>query len=92
MSKAVLAFAISWVLGAASTVYAQSKPLDQQTNGHPGGSVVQPQGTTGPITTKSGGAQAESPQGDTPAGMQANPTGPTSKDQSDKVKKGTSKN
>jgi hypothetical protein len=89
MPKIVLAFAISWVLGAASTVYAQSKPADQQT-GHPSESVVQPQGTTGPITTKSGGASASSPQGDTPAGMQPAPTNSTSKDQSDKVK-GTSK-
>lgn len=34
-----------------------------------------PQGPTGPINTESGGAPAASPQGDTPAGMQAAPQG-----------------
>ena len=37
--------------------------------------VEQPQGPTGPLETKSGGAPAESPQGQTPAGMQAAPEG-----------------
>jgi hypothetical protein len=36
---------------------------------------AQPQGSTGPIQTRSGGAPAASPQGDTPAGMQATPQG-----------------
>ena len=36
---------------------------------------VQPQGHTGPIDTKSGGAPAESPQGQTPPGMQSAPDG-----------------
>jgi hypothetical protein len=35
----------------------------------------QPQGWTGPITTGTGGAPAESPQGQTPPGMQAAPEG-----------------
>lgn len=36
----------------------------------------QPQGKTGPINTKSsGGAPAESPQGETPPGMQSAPEG-----------------
>jgi hypothetical protein len=35
----------------------------------------QPQGPTGPINTGSGGAPAESPQGQTPPGMQAAPEG-----------------
>jgi hypothetical protein len=35
----------------------------------------QPQGHTGPINTTSGGAPAESPQGQTPPGMQAAPEG-----------------
>ncbi len=35
----------------------------------------QPQGQTGPLETKSGGAPAESPQGQTPPGMQAAPDG-----------------
>jgi hypothetical protein len=37
--------------------------------------VEQPQGPTGPTETKSGGAPAESPQGQTPPGMQAAPDG-----------------
>jgi hypothetical protein len=36
---------------------------------------LQPQGHTGPINTTSGGAPAESPQGQTPPGMQAAPDG-----------------
>ena len=35
----------------------------------------QPQGNTGPIDTGSGGAPAESPQGQSPPGMQAAPEG-----------------
>jgi hypothetical protein len=38
-------------------------------------SQASPQGPTGPIETKSGGAPASSPQGDTPSGMQAAPQG-----------------
>jgi hypothetical protein len=36
---------------------------------------LQPQGWTGPITTESGGAPADSPQGQSPPGMQAAPDG-----------------
>jgi hypothetical protein len=36
---------------------------------------LQPQGWTGPIETKSGGAPAESPQGQSPPGMQPAPEG-----------------
>lgn len=36
---------------------------------------LQPQGWTGPIDTSSGGAPAESPQGQSPPGMQAAPQG-----------------
>jgi hypothetical protein len=39
--------------------------------------VLQPQGWTGPINTGSGGAPAESPQGQSPPGMQAAPAGST---------------
>jgi hypothetical protein len=35
----------------------------------------QPQGKTGPLDTKTGGAPAESPQGQTPPGMQSAPEG-----------------
>jgi hypothetical protein len=38
---------------------------------------LQPQGWTGPIETRSGGAPAESPQGQSPPGMQAAPDGST---------------
>ncbi|HVY58198.1 MAG TPA: hypothetical protein VHA77_10150 [Xanthobacteraceae bacterium] len=34
---------------------------------------AQPQGRTGPTDTTTGGAPAASPQGETPAGMQADP-------------------
>ena len=37
---------------------------------------LQPQGWTGPTNTGSGGAPAESPQGQSPPGMQARPKGP----------------
>jgi len=36
---------------------------------------LQPQGWTGPINTTTGGAPAESPQGQSPPGMQAAPEG-----------------
>jgi hypothetical protein len=36
---------------------------------------AQPQGPTGPVETKSGGAPASSPEGDTPPGMQVAPQG-----------------
>jgi hypothetical protein len=35
----------------------------------------QPQGSTGPLDTTTGGAPAESPQGQSPPGMQAAPEG-----------------
>jgi hypothetical protein len=38
---------------------------------------LQPQGWTGPINTQSGGAPPESPQGQSPPGMQAAPEGST---------------
>ncbi len=36
---------------------------------------AQPQGNPGPLNTKSGGAPASSPQGETPPGMQSAPDG-----------------
>jgi hypothetical protein len=42
---------------------------------NPSGNQVQPQGWTGPTNTQSGGAPAESPQGQSPPGMQAAPQG-----------------
>jgi hypothetical protein len=40
---------------------------------------LQPQGSTGPITTGSGGAAASKPEGDTPPDMQAKPKEPSDK-------------
>jgi hypothetical protein len=61
---------------------------------NPSGSVVQPHGPTGPINTKSGGAPASSPQGETPAGMQAAPKGSSEAVRTDEhgVVEGTPKN
>jgi hypothetical protein len=84
MSKNVLAFSVALILSAPIAVCAQSTRVDQQPNVRTGESVMQPQGKTGPIITKSGGAPASSPQGDTPAGMQPDPK--TSTDQSGTVK------
>jgi hypothetical protein len=43
--------------------------------GHQQHEQKQPQGPTGPLDTTIGGAPAESPQGQTPPGMQAAPEG-----------------
>lgn len=69
----------------AGTALAQDKPADKTAGDskHSTGRTVvpdtkgqmQPQGQTGPITTTTGGAPAESPQGQTPPGMQAAPEG-----------------
>jgi hypothetical protein len=68
----------------ASMANAQTQPnLDQLSASQPikGGATApdddkgqsQPQGSAGPLTTGSGGTTAASPQGGTPAGMQADP-------------------
>jgi len=68
--------------------------VDTQSKANPSGSVMQPQGMTGPINTKSGGAPASSPQGETPAGMQAAPKGSSETILTDKhgIVEGTPKN
>jgi hypothetical protein len=68
--------------------------VDTQSKANPSGSVMQPQGMTGPINTKSGGAPASSPQGETPAGMQAAPKGSSETIRTDKhgIVEGTPKN
>ena len=76
MSDKFVALTAAFVFCASTAVFAQSRPVDQQTNSNPSGSVMQPQGKTGPIVTERGGAPASSPQGDTPAGMQAAPGAP----------------
>jgi hypothetical protein len=68
--------------------------VDTQSKDNPSGSVMQPQGMTGPINTKPGGAPASSPQGETPAGMQAAPKGSSETIRTDKhgIAEGTPKN
>jgi hypothetical protein len=72
------------IAASASMAYAQTQPnLDQLSASQPikGGATSpddgkgqsQPQGSAGPLTTGSGGTTAASPQGGTPAGMQADP-------------------
>ena len=76
MPSRIIALTIALTLSASTAAIAQSNSTDQSTNAKPSGSVMQPQGTTGPINTKSiGGAPASSPQGETPPGMQAAPKG-----------------
>lgn len=54
----------------ADSSHSTGRTVSPDTKGQP-----QPQGPTGPINTTSGGAPAESPQGQTPPGMQAAPEG-----------------
>jgi hypothetical protein len=58
----------------ADKVQADSPRSDGRTY-LPQAGPMQPQGRTGPLETGSGGAPAESPQGQTPPGMQAAPEG-----------------
>lgn len=59
---------------SASAQPAQSNSSAAQTAPEEKGQP-QPQGWTGPINTGSGGAPAESPQGQSPPGMQPAPEG-----------------
>ena len=62
---------------------AQHQPVDLKSHSSESKPTVspettgqnQPQGPTGPINTATGGAPAESPQGETPPGMQSAPEG-----------------
>jgi hypothetical protein len=81
MRAAIIALCLAFI---ASAAFAQSKPGDPAKDSeHSTGRTVtpetkgqaQPQGNTGPTVTKSGGAPAASPQGQTPPGMQAAPEG-----------------
>jgi len=66
---------------AAGSVKADDPPADKsgystgRTQAPEEKGVKQPQGWTGPITTGTGGAPPESPQGQSPPGMQAAPEG-----------------
>jgi hypothetical protein len=79
---AVVACAIG---GGSSAVFGESNPVDNQStpanSSRPAANLPAqsqghvPQGETGPLETGSGGAPAASPQGETPPGMQAAPSG-----------------
>lgn len=82
MRVAFAALCLACVCGIASApARADDKPADksgystgrQQTPETTG--QRQPQGRTGPLETGSGGAPAESPQGQSPLGMQPAPEG-----------------
>jgi hypothetical protein len=73
MSHKIIGLTAIFILCASTTVFAQSKPAESSDD--PNGNSTQPQGNTGPINTKSGGAPASSPQGETPPGMQSAPQG-----------------
>ena len=76
MPNRFIVLAVALMLAASTNAFSQSNSTDQSTTGNPSGNVVQPQGQTGPINTKStSGAPASSPQGETPPGMQAAPKG-----------------
>jgi hypothetical protein len=75
MSRKIIGLTAIFILCASTIVFAQPKPADPQSSNNPSGTVAQPQGNTGPINTKSGGAPASSPQGETPPGMQSAPQG-----------------
>ena len=64
-------------LALAQTVQPKGSSLDSSTGRTPpeAKGQLQPQGWTGPIDTSAGGAPAESPQGQSPPGMQAAPEG-----------------
>ena len=63
MSRGLIALTAAFALSAVSVAFSQSNPSDPSTNTNPSGNVTQPQGKTGPLNTKSGGAPASSPQG-----------------------------
>jgi hypothetical protein len=74
---------IAALLFLGEAAWAQTPPDNKSSSEHSTGrtespeekGVKQPQGWTGPIETKIGGAPAESPQGQSPPGMQPAPEG-----------------
>ena len=80
MRIAIAALCLTFGSGIASAQQTADPSKDSQNS--TGRTVIpekqgemQPQGPTGPIHTGSGGAPAESPQGQTPPGMQSAPEG-----------------
>jgi hypothetical protein len=72
-----LALSLSCGLAEAQTAQPKGNSLSSSTGRTPpeAKGQLQPQGWTGPIDTSSGGAPAESPQGQSPPGMQVAPEG-----------------
>jgi hypothetical protein len=76
----ILAAAVTGASAQTSTSQANPPPSSDQSSptdlsAHQQHIEQQPQGSTGPLDTTSGGAPAESPQGQSPPGMQAAPEG-----------------
>ena len=74
--RRLAAIACMAMLLASGSSFAQTDDSTERTPPEDKGQL-QPQGWTGPIDTKSGGAPAESPQGQSPPGMQSAPEGST---------------
>jgi hypothetical protein len=84
MMKTIVYFAcIAAVAALAATAQAQTSSTTTDKSGYSTGRTQtpetvgekQPQGNTGPINTGTGGAPPESPQGQSPPGMQPAPEG-----------------
>ena len=74
---AFLIAVLAWGTAVAQTDSTKSGSITEPTGRTPPPEKgeLQPQGWTGPLNTQSGGAPAESPQGQSPPGMQAAPEG-----------------
>ena len=77
----LLVMMLASAIGAAFAAEKVEKPGSAESVGrtylpeHQRHEEQQPQGPTGPLDTTTGGAPAESPQGQSPPGMQAAPEG-----------------
>ena len=80
MRIAVAALGLVLVTGEASSQRTPTADPSKDSQNSTGRTIIPEkqapaQGNTGPLETRSGGAPAESPQGQTPAGLQAAPEG-----------------
>lgn len=79
--RIILMTTIGWALSCGFAIAQPDPEKDVNTaTGHSAPEEkgqLQPQGWTGPLETRSGGAPPESPQGQSPPGMQAAPDGST---------------
>jgi hypothetical protein len=71
----ILAAAVTGASPQTSTPHANPPPSSDQSSPTDLSAHQQHIGSTGPLDTTSGGAPAESPQGQSPPGMQAAPEG-----------------